>query len=146
MTVDVAPIVPVPDALTSFFWEGASQKRLLIQRCTDCGFYMHFPRPCCKKCLSFDLKPSEVSGRGTVYSFTVGMHPFHPWLAQRIPYLLAVVELEEQRNLKMVTNLVECTEDEVHCDMDVEVTYEQLSDEIWLPVFRPRNGIARKAV
>lgn len=142
MSSEVAPIIPVPNAQTAFFWEGARQKRLLIQRCNACGTFQHPPGPCCKKCLSFDLGSSEVSGRGTVYTFTVGTHSFHPWFDDRLPYLLAVVELEEQKNLKLVTNLVECTENDVHCGMEVEVTFEQRTDEVTLPVFRPRTDFA----
>ncbi|HEY2332705.1 MAG TPA: OB-fold domain-containing protein [Acidimicrobiales bacterium] len=135
---DVQPIVPVPDELTAFFWEGARQHKLLIQRCDVCGYYLHWPRPCCKRCNSFELTPVEVSGRGTLYSYTVAVHPFHPWLASRLPYVLAVVELEEQHNLKLVTNIVDCAEEDLRCGLAVEVTYETIAEGSVLPMFRPR--------
>jgi hypothetical protein len=72
-----------------------------------------------------------------VYSYAVGVQAFHPWFDNRLPYLLAVVELEEQSNLRLVTNLVECTEDDVHINMPVEVTYEHVNAEMTLPMFRP---------
>ena len=78
------PMVPVPDELTAFFWTGAAQGKLLIQRCDRCGFYVHWPRPCCKRCNSFELTPAEVSGRGTLYSYTVGVQAFHPWFESRL--------------------------------------------------------------
>jgi hypothetical protein len=81
-----------------------------------------------------------VSGRGTVYSYTIAVQSFHPWFESRIPYVLAVVELEEQRHLKLVTNLVECDEDDVEVDMAVEVVFEKLDDELTLPMFRPAGG------
>ncbi|MGD9797979.1 MAG: Zn-ribbon domain-containing OB-fold protein [Acidimicrobiia bacterium] len=134
---DVRPIVPVPDELTAFFWDGAREGRLLIQRCNDCGYHRHPPRPCCKRCNGFDLSPAEMSGRGTVYSYTVAVQPFHPWLATRLPYVLAVVELEEQPGLKLVTNLVDCAEEDLRCGLPVEVTFETIDDGVVLPVFRP---------
>jgi hypothetical protein len=143
---DVQPIVPVPDELTAFFWDGAREHKLMIQRCDNCGFYLHWPRPCCKRCNSFDLTPVEVSGRGTLYSYTVAVHPFHPWLASRLPYVIAVVELEEQPNLKLVTNIVDYDEGELRCGMPVEVTYETIAEGVVLPMFRPRAGAADELV
>jgi uncharacterized OB-fold protein len=131
------PIMPVPDKVSAFFWEGARQGRLLILRCDDCGYYVHWPRPICKRCQSFSLSPAEVSGQGSVYSYTVGMKAFHPWFENRVPYILAVVELEEQRHLKLVTNLVDCDEDDVSVGMKVSVVFEQINDELVLPMFRP---------
>jgi uncharacterized OB-fold protein len=133
---EVQPIVPVPDEVTAFFWEGAKEGRLLIQRCDACGFLQHTPRTCCKRCNGFAFTPTEVSGRGTLYSYTIAVHPFHPWLAQRLPYVLAVVELEEQPGLKLVTNIVDAAEDELRCGLPVEVGYEWITDDVALPVFR----------
>jgi uncharacterized OB-fold protein len=143
---DVQPIVPVPDELTVFFWDGAREGKLLIQRCDDCGYYQHTPRSCCKRCNGFSLAPAEVSGRGTMYSYTIAVHPFHPWLASRLPYVLAVVELEEQLGLKLVTNIVECPEDDLRCDMAVEVTFETIAEGVVLPMFRPRAGASDELV
>jgi uncharacterized OB-fold protein len=140
------PMVPVPDELTAFFWDGARQGKLLIQHCESCGFYVHWPRPCCKRCKSFELSPAEVSGRGTLYSYTICVHPFDPWLESRIPYVLAVVELEEQPNLKLVSNIVQCAEEDLRCGMPVEVAFEKLTDEVTLPVFRPRAGAPNELI
>jgi uncharacterized OB-fold protein len=131
------PIMPVPDKVSAFFWEGARQERLLILRCDDCGYYVHWPRPICKRCRSFNLTPAEVSGRGSVYSYAIGMKAFHPWFEQRLPYILAVVELEEQQHLKLVTNLVDCVEDDVSVGMKVKVVFERVNDQLVLPMFRP---------
>ena len=134
---DVTAITPAPDEETAFFWEAARQEKLMILQCDKCGYYVHWPRSVCKRCLSFQLTPSEVSGRGVVYTYAVGVQAFHPWFEGRLPYLLAVVELEEQPNLRLVTNLVECTEEDAHINMPVEVTYEHVNAEMTLPMFRP---------
>jgi len=140
-----APVRPSPDKLTTFFWEGANQGRLMIQRCDDCGTYIHWPRPVCKRCLSFSLTPTQVSGRGSVYTYTVAVQAFHPWFESRVPYLLAVIELEEQTNLKLVSHLVECDEQDAAIGMPVEVVFERVDDELTLPMFRPRRAETARA-
>jgi uncharacterized OB-fold protein len=132
-----APPTPVSDPLSDFFWDGARQGRLLIQRCQRCGTYIHLPRPVCRSCRSFDLAPEEVSGRGTVYSFTETHKAFHPFFVDRVPYLLASVELEEQVGLRLLTNLVGVAEPDARIGMDVQVEFEWLSPEVAIPVFRP---------
>jgi hypothetical protein len=72
------PVLPVPDSLTSLFWDGARKHMLLIQRCNSCGRFQHPPKPVCHYCLSFDLEAGEVSGRGTIYSFEIVTQAFHP--------------------------------------------------------------------
>jgi len=139
--LDAGPVLPVPDDLTKFFWTGAADRKLLIQRCSDCGHFIHPPKPVCSACLSFDLEPAEVSGQGTVYSYTVGVKAFHPWFESRVPYLLAVIELREQKNLKIVSNLVECSEEDARIGMLVDVEFEEISPDVLLPVFKPsREG------
>jgi uncharacterized OB-fold protein len=140
VSTDPGPLLPARDPLTDFFWAGAREGKLMILRCEPCGFYVHWPRPMCPRCQSFDLVPTEVSGRGRLYSYTVGVQAFHPWFEARLPYILAVVELEEQKNLKLVSNVVGCDEHEVAVDMPLAVTFEPITPEICLPMFRPERG------
>src|SRR5206468_1895135 len=84
------PPIPEPDALTQFFWDAVKQGRLEILRCNACGNYIHYPRPICNKCLSTDLAPAPVSGKGTLYSYTVTVQAFHPYWLDKVPYVLAV--------------------------------------------------------
>ncbi|MGX7678567.1 Zn-ribbon domain-containing OB-fold protein [Jatrophihabitans sp. DSM 45814] len=141
MTVDqeqaVRPVIPLPDALTSPFWDGARSHALVIQRCNNCQRYQHMPEPVCANCLSFDLGYAQVSGMGTVYSYEIAMQAFHPWFADKLPFAIAVVELQEQPNLKMISNLVESPLDSISVGDHVEVTFTQLDDNFVLPVFRP---------
>jgi uncharacterized OB-fold protein len=78
--------------------------------------------------------PRPVSGRGSVFTFTVNRHPFNPVVP--VPYVIAIVELDEQAGLRFTTDLVECNVDEVYIGMPVEVTFEQ-TGEAWVPLFRP---------
>ena len=135
-----APPMPPPGSLGAFFWAGAREGRLLIQRCSACGTYIHLPRPVCRACRSFDLAPAEVSGRGTVYSFTETYKAFHPFFVDRVPFLLATVELEEQAGLMLLSNLVGADEPDIRFGMDVVVDFEALSSELTIPVFRPATA------
>jgi len=85
--------VPAPTAVTKPYWDAAREGRLLLQRCTSCGAVTHYPRPLCPSCWSSALEWVDASGRGRVHSATVVHHPPSP--AFPVPYVLAIVELEE---------------------------------------------------
>lgn len=137
MDSSVSPVVPAPDSLTGFFWTGARDHRLMIQQCRSCGRLQHPPEPVCHHCLSFDLGHAEMSGRATVYSYEIATKAFHPYFEDKLPFVIAVVELAEQRNLKLITNLVDVPIERVEIGMPVEVTFRAVTDEVSLPVFRP---------
>jgi uncharacterized OB-fold protein len=135
----VPPPVPEPSPLTRFFWEGVDRRELRIQRCRHCGRYIHYPRPYCRFCGSADLGGDRVSGRGTLYSWSVAMQAFHPFFADRVPYTLAVVELAEQGGLLFMSQVVGCREDALSVGLPVEVTFEELAPGLVLPMFRPER-------
>lgn len=135
-----SPPIPAPNELTAFFWEGAKQDKLLIQQCNSCHKFQHWPEPVCHHCLSFDLGHGEVSGRGTVYSYEIATQAFHPYFEDKLPFVIAVVELEEQPNLKLITNLVDFADEQLEVGAAVEVTFRPLNDDFNLPVFRPAAG------
>ena len=140
MDTEVKPPLPIPDELTEFFWEGVQAHKLMILRCRNCGHFIHYPRPVCERCLSEDLAPVQVSGRATLYSYTITMKPWHPFWVDKVPYVLATVELEEQEGLKMLTNLVECRHDSIEVGMPLEVTFRKVSEELTLPFFKPAGA------
>lgn len=94
---------PTPSELTSGFWEAARDHRLVVQRCDDCGGLRHYPQPMCPECHGDRWTWAPLSGRGTVHTFTVTHQAFHPAWADRVPFAVATVELEE--GLRMVTDL-----------------------------------------
>lgn len=136
-TAAIFPPLPLPDENSEFFWQGCREHRLLIQRCNACKHFIHPPRLVCRFCLNTKLTPAEVSGRGTVDTFTIPLQPYDPYFMTKVPYVLAVVELEEEKNLKMVTNIIDCDPAQVRVGMPVEVTYTELTPEVTLPHFRP---------
>lgn len=129
-----APPVPTVTALDEHFWRGGADGQLLILRCDECGFWLHPPGPVCRRCLSAALTPTAVTGRGRVRTFTVNHQPWFPTLA--VPYVLAIVELEEQTGLQFLTRLVDCDPHMVRAGLTVEVRFEPHGD-VHLPLFAP---------
>ena len=97
-------LVPEVSDLERAYWTGGAQGQLWISHCGACGNWSHPPFPRCPRCHSADVAPTLASGLGTVYSFTVNEHAWSPALA--VPYVVAVVELDEQQSLHIYTNLV----------------------------------------
>ena len=127
-------ILPRLGGAAEFFWTSGADGQLRFLRCQSCGYYVHPPSPICPVDLSKDLAPEPVSGRGTVHTFTVNHQPWIP--GYEPPYAVAIVELEEQDGLRLMTNVVGCPPDDVHIGMPVRVTFEH-HDDVWLPLFTP---------
>ena len=127
---------PVPriDDENEASWTGGIDGYLEITRCADCGYYVHPPAPRCGRCYSHRVAPARVSGRGRVYTFTVNEHAWMPEL--EVPYVIAVVELEEQAGLRVLSNIVGCPPDDVSIDMPVHVEFVERG-AAFVPVFRP---------
>lgn len=129
------PLLPEPDADTAFFWEGCARRELLILRCRACRTWIHYPKPACRSCGGTDLAPERVSGHGAVYSYTVTHQDVPGYTA---PFVVALIELDEQAGLRMVSNVVDLEPDDVRIGMPVEVTFRPVAEDVWLPVFRRR--------
>lgn len=127
--------IPLPNEDTESFWDGCREHRLLFQRCRRCGAVRFYPRILCLACSSTDAEWIEASGRGRVYSHSTVHRAPTPAFRADVPYVLAIVELEE--GVRMMTNIVGCSPDEVHIDMPVRVEFEPLTDAITLPKFTP---------
>jgi uncharacterized OB-fold protein len=130
--------LPSPDAATTPYWEAARSHRLVMPRCDDCGRYHFYPRTLCPHCSSPQLKWTEVSGRGEVYSFTVINRAPSPAFAAAVPYVVAAVKLAEGPHL--MTNIVGIAADAVRIGMPVQVAFHKFSDEITLPIFEPAEA------
>jgi uncharacterized OB-fold protein len=117
------------------FWKGGGDGELRFQRCADCATYIHPPSPVCPECLSRESTVAAVSGRATVYTWTVNHQPWIPGFDP--PYVVAVVEIEEQPGLRLTTNIVNCEPDEVEIGMPVKVLFDEREDEIFIPLFEP---------
>ncbi|MGW1053375.1 bifunctional MaoC family dehydratase N-terminal/OB-fold nucleic acid binding domain-containing protein [Streptomyces sp. NPDC002521] len=135
---------PVVNRDNAGFWEGVADRRLLIQRCTDCGTLRHPWLPGCNACGGSDWDTVEASGAGTVYSYVVMHHP--PFPAFEPPYAVGLVELAE--GVRMVSNVVGVPYDKVRIGLPVRVEFRTYEDTegaegaLVLPVFRVVEGAA----
>jgi uncharacterized OB-fold protein len=127
--------IPVPDNASQPFWEGARNHKLLLQRCCGCGTIQSFPQSCCRKCLSGDIEWFEASGKGKIYSFTVIHRPPSQNFEEDIPYIVAIIELDE--GPRVMSNIIGMTPEDAKVDMTVEVIFDDISSTISLPKFRP---------
>jgi uncharacterized OB-fold protein len=128
--------VPVADELSSPFWQAAKERRLVIQRCASCGYYNHPPRLFCDACLAQELRFEPVSGRGTVYTFTVMHQRDVAGFEDEAPFINIVVELAEQPQLLMVSNLPIADRAKVSIGAAVEVDFEDRGEGVVVPQFR----------
>lgn len=129
---------PVPDADGAPFWEWCRRHELRVQRCSGCGAWRHHPRPRCPACRSASFAWERASGRGTVASYTICHPPVLPAFADRVPYNAVVVRLDEGPFL--VSNLVDCANDDIEIDMPVEVVFVDVHEHLTLPQFRPLSA------
>ena len=129
------PPLPRPYQDTAEYWAAAREHRFVIQRCNFCGKHQFYPRGVCSHCLSSELEWCEASGNGTVYSYSVNHRAPHPGFADDLPFVLAIVELEE--GPRMMTNIVVSDPDSVTFGMAVRVTFDDVTDQVTLPKFTP---------
>ena len=134
-------ILPAVTPENEHFWRGGKRGDLCFLRCDACSTFVHPPAPICPSCLGRELTPEAVSGRAHVATYTINHHPWIPGFDP--PYVVAIVEIDEQPSLRLMTNIVDCSPDDVAIGMAVEVVFEDVGeDDIYLPLFRPREEAA----
>lgn len=134
---DDAP-TPAANDETRPFWEAAREHRLVFQRCSACKTWRHPPSPICPSCQSFDATWDEVPGTGTVFSYAVVHTPHHPSLRGSIPYACVLVEIDGTDGaVRFLSNLVDTPVESVAVGQRVEVAWEDMSDQLTVPRFRP---------
>ena len=127
--------LPQPNADDRFFWEGCKRHQLLFQKCRDCG-HVRWPAAIfCPQCHSDETEVITSAGKGILYTYAVYHRAYHPGFADDIPYVTAVVALDEGPHL--LSNLVGYTPDALKCDMPLLVVWEDITPDFALPKFRP---------
>ena len=124
---------PVANADSQFYWAGVNEGRLRIRRCRSCHQAHFMPRYLCPTCWSEDLEWIESSGRGTVHSFTIVRRAALPAFAGEVPYVLALIDLQE--GPRMMTNIVGSTRLETKIGDPVEVVFEDRGKDSKIPQF-----------
>ena len=118
------------------FWRSVDRRAMELPYCKSCGRFHFYPRPVCPECWSDDLDWRPVSGRGTVWSYTVVRfaHGAHEGWKTRVPYAVALIELAE--GVRMMGNVVDCPVESVRSGMAVELAYREYEDGL-IPIFVP---------
>jgi uncharacterized OB-fold protein len=135
-------LAPSPTAESTAFWTGGRGGELLICRCRGCGRFFHPPGPACWRCRSTVVAPEAVSGRATVAAYTVNRQPWIPGFDP--PYIVAIVELADEPDVRLITNVVDISIEDMRIGLEVEVFFEDWTatsgeedTRVWLPLFRP---------
>jgi uncharacterized OB-fold protein len=132
--VNLPAPAPTIQPETARFWAATLRGTLLLQRCSACGLFIHYPRFLCPACHGTDLDDVEATGRGTIYSYTVTSRGILEY-KDAGQYVLAMVELDE--GVRIVTNIVECDPADLAIGQSVEVVFHPTGGDGALPRFRP---------
>ena len=139
--MSAARLEPEASEVSDPFWDATKDGRYLVQWCSACAHPIFYPREVCPTCLSADgLEWRESSGRGTVYAVSVQHRPANPTMAERVPYVVALVEVDAgdgASTVRVMSNIVNCDPLKVRIGDAVAVAWEPLSDGRQLPVFEP---------
>ena len=131
--------LPTKQPESDFYWEKAKAHELWLRHCNACGETYFYPRNICPKCYSADVTWVKASGKGTLHAYAIAERGPTPAFRDAVPYVAALVDLAE--GPRVPTNLVGVEMDEAHIKigMPVEVTFEDVTDEVTLPKFRPAS-------
>ncbi|MGI6856290.1 Zn-ribbon domain-containing OB-fold protein [Mesorhizobium sp. 1B3] len=127
---------PTPD--DQAYWDFIRQRQLRIQRCTYCARFRHPPMPNCPSCRSASAEWAAVSGNGEVFSYTIVRHAAHPALKTALPFNVAVVMLDDAGDVRLVSNVVDASHEEMRIGLSVSLVWEATEDGGWLPRFCKR--------
>jgi hypothetical protein len=130
---DYAKLVPSPTPETQPYWDGLNEGRLRLQRCADCGKVRHYPRPVCDACYSMNVDWIDASGHGTVHSWTITHHAFHPGFKGDLPYTLLTVDLDEGVRMNAQASGIDPMT--LRVGMPVRVGFVSAKQGLTLPVF-----------
>ena len=140
MSQPYAKPLPTPQPESDFYWAKACEHELWLRRCDDCEKAYFYPRDICPACFSRNTSWTRSSGRGRLYSFGIVHRSPHPAFRAEVPYVVAIVELED--GVRFPTNLVGVVSDPeaIRVGMAVEVTFDDVTGDVTLPKFRPVPG------
>ena len=134
---------PLPDVMwppTREFWAGAARGELVLPRCETCARYVWYPDGACRFCGGAALRWTAVSGRGRVFSWSIVHRAFIPQLAPLVPFVTALVAIDEDPAVRLATFVVDCPPDRLRIDMPVRVVFRALrfggvAGEVMAPLF-----------
>jgi uncharacterized OB-fold protein len=131
----MSPIRPTVNEVSRPFWDGCRRGELLLQRCSNCGRLRYPAAVVCPDCLSAEAQWQPMSGRGTVFSFVVFHRAYHPAWEAKVPYNVALIELDE--GPIMLSNMVAIDNTELAVGLPVAIAFEAVDESLTIPVFKP---------
>ena len=137
---DYAKPLPFIHDETRTYWEKLKAHQLWLPKCEDCNRLIFYPRSFCPHCFSENTRWVQLSGRGTVYSFTISHRAGDKSFAEDTPYNIVLVDLDE--GVRLMSNLVECRDEDIRIGMEVEIAFDDVTPEVTLPKFRPSKNIS----
>jgi uncharacterized OB-fold protein len=133
--IDSPKALPVINDDNRQYWEYCKKHELRMQKCTTCGHIRFPPGFICPACHSLEAEWTILSGKGIVYSYIIYRAVYHPAFKDKIPYMVAIIQLAE--GPRMESNITGCRVEEVKIDMPVEVYFEDVGENISVPKFKP---------
>lgn len=106
---------------TAPFWEGCRAHTLRFQRCAKCGHVRWPASYLCPECLSEETEPAILPPVGKLYAYVVMHRAFHPDVTDKVPYVIATVDLED--DVRILTNLIDCDPKDLRCGQDVVIDF-----------------------
>lgn len=132
---DLIKPMPIPTKWSQPFWDAARQHRLVLRKCSACGYIDHPPYLYCTNCHADEHEWIEASGKAVLATYAINIFgvPFPFWVD--LPYVVALVDLPE--GPRMISNIVDCEHDQLVNGMELEVVFDDVTDEITMPKWRP---------
>ena len=132
--------IPMPQGESDFYWEKAKARELWLRHCNSCDEVYFYPTDICRNLDCSNPRDTDwikASGKATLFTFGIVQRAPHPGFVDDVPYVTAIVELEE--GPKMPTNIVidNPSSDNLKIGMSLEVVFEDITEEIALPKFKP---------
>lgn len=128
--------IPRPTACSKPYFDAAREGKLKLQYCPDSKRYQHYARPYDITSMSDRVEWREMSGRGKIYSYVVNTRPANPGMADKVPYAVALVELDDAPGVRIMVNIIDSNVADVAIGKPVVVAFEKLSDDVTLPQFK----------
>lgn len=126
--------LPTIDPESAPYWEALKQRKLILKHCRDCSRHHFYPRELCPHCGSDALDWAQVSGAGSIYSYTIARRPAGPAFKADCPYVVAIIDLDE--GARMMSNLIAADVESVQIGQRVQIEFEDVTPEVTLPKFR----------
>ena len=137
MTQQYNKPIPVPQGESDEYWNKAKEGELWLRSCNDCGGAYFYPRDISPCCFSRDTTWVQASGNATLYTYAIVHRAPHPGFVGDVPFVPAIVELEEGPRMPTSIVIDEPTQENLQIGMALKVVFEDITDSIALPKFAP---------